>query len=367
MLKFVIWKCVGAVVASTVTGVSAFAADSPRFTVADREVVATKEQREALGLKWFVDGNLGMEKTGQQLRLYGANGGSSVRVTGTPERPFQKVDPVAISAAKKDFQYLAGGPLFLDPESNRTFLFYHAERHRNTAKNFYSVLGLSVQTDAQGLEFSDLGPFFPANIPSEQAGGSIEVCGSPYVIKDGYFYVFARDVSSNGKPRENNLAVVRASVSEVVRAGCQGKSAAWLKYYNGAFSEPAIGGKSSPLENGNPNTRWMDVSFNTALNKFVLVIAANNALLNTDLFITWSEDGIHWAERRRLTDDHGESFYPSILGFQEVSRQTGKEFYVYYTFSKKGGWGRWDDALIVRRKVTFADEIHTRTHAGDGR
>lgn len=99
----------------------------------------------------------------------------------------QKVESVTIKTENKHFRYFSGGPLYLDPQSKRIFLFYHAEIHRGTAKNFYSVLGLSVQTDAQGLEFKDLGPVFVANVSNEKAERTVEICGAPYIIKDGYF------------------------------------------------------------------------------------------------------------------------------------------------------------------------------------
>lgn len=70
--------------------------------------------------------------------------------------------------------------------------------------------------------------------------------------------------------------------------------------------------------------------------------------------MTWSDDGIAWAERKILVDENGECFYPSILGFGDDQRQTGTEFYVYYSLSTKGGFERWHDAVIARRKITVS-------------
>lgn len=333
----------------------AFSAEVPAFSVGEREVVATKAQRDALGLKWFIDGNGGVLACGDKVLLYGANGREPVRVSGTRENPIQTVDRVSIATDHKEFQYLAGGPFYRDPDSSRIFLFYHAEIHRGTYKNFYSVLGLAIQSDEQGLKFKDLGPIFMANVPQEQAEHSVEVCGSAYVIKDGYFYVYARDVMKEGHARQNNLSLARAEVAEVVQAGLAGRSAKWTKYFNGTFSEPAIGGRSSPLESGNPGTRWMDISYNAAIGKFVMVVAANTSPRSVELFMTCSEDGIHWAGRRKVASEAGEAFYPSITGFLADPRQTEREFYVYYSFSPQGGWERWSDAAIVRRKITFPE------------
>ena len=337
-----------------VTATCTFADGSPAFTVGDREIVATKAERDSLGLQWFIDGNLGvLLKASNQVQLYGANGSKPVRVTGSSQNLFQEIATISIATTNRDFRYLAGGPVYLDPHSKRIFLFYHAEIHRGSARNFYSVLGLSIQTNQNGLEFQDLGPIFMANVPDEKAQGTVEICGAPYMIRDGYFYVYARDVMSAGIPRENNLSVARAKVAEVVQAGLEGRSAKWTKWYNQAFSEPAVGGKSTPLEKGNPATRWMDVSYNAVLRKYIMVAAANTSPSKVELFVTWSDDGIIWAERRKLVTENGECFYPSIVGFGEDPRQTEAQFYVYYTFSEKGGWDRWSDAVIARRKITL--------------
>jgi len=206
------------------------------------------------------------------------------------------------------------------------------------------------------LEFQDLGPIFSPNVPNEYAKKSIELCGAPYVIKDGCFYVYARDAMMEVKPRQSNLSVARAKVKDVVERALEGKSAVWQKYYKGAFSEPALGGRSTPLECGNPTTRWMDVSYNVALHKFIMVVAANTMLSDVNLFISFSDDGIQWTEREHLTHEDGESFYVSVVGLGRNPRQTGNEFYVYYTSSKKGGWERWSDSDIVRRKITLKRE-----------
>ena len=107
----------------------------------------------------------------------------------------------------------------------------------------------------------------------------------------------------------------------------------------------------------------MDVSYNSALDSFVMVVAANTLLQNVNLFITCSKDGIHWADRRKLVAENGEAFYPTLTGFLDDPRRTEKAFYVYYTFSPKGGWDRWNDAAIVRRKITFASPGRDRTVA----
>ena len=91
-------------------------------------------------------------------------------------------------------------------------------------KTSTAALGLCVQTDKEGLQFEDLGPIFQANVSNDKAETTVEICGFS-VIKDGYFYLYARDVLEKGKIKQCNLSVARAKVSDVVRAGLKGKNA----------------------------------------------------------------------------------------------------------------------------------------------
>lgn len=332
----------------------AFAADDPDFRVAEREVVATRSQRDALGLSWFPDGNVGMAQGDANLWLYAANGSNPVRVGGTRGQPLRTVQRVTIHSKNKSVRYLAGGPLYRDPDSGRLFLFYHAEIHRRSDRDFYSVLGLAIQSDTDGLAFADLGPIYTANIPRESAQASVELCGAPYVVREGYFYMYARDVMQGVPPTRVNLSVARAKVADVVAAGLAGQNVIWKKFHEGSFAEPALGGRSTALEKGNPDVRWMDVSYNNVLRQYIMIVAANTAPRQVAMFVAWSDDGITWSDRRKFADDHGECFYPSILGFGEDQRQTGAEFYVYYTSSATGSFERWNDAVIARRKVTVS-------------
>jgi len=49
--------------------------------------------------------------------------------------------------------------------------------------------------------------------------------------------------------------------------------------------------------------------------------------------------------------DAGAQFYPTIVGMEPISSQSGASFFVYYTDSILGGWDRWQDARWVRRRI----------------
>lgn len=309
--------------------------------------IGDPQWRAEAGLSWFPDGNLGAIRRGGRTLLYGANGPKPVRLTLNKDNRLIKVEPVDIDGVPQRYQYLAGGPVYRDPKSGRLLLFYHAEIHRGSLKNFYSVLGLAIQTDREGLRFRDIGPIFSPNLPEDHSPVAFEACGAPVVMNQGYLYVYARDAAPQG--RVNQLIVLRCPVNELVAAAIKGKAVEWRKFYQGRFSEPGLGGRSSPLEKGNPAVRWMDVTFNKALNLFVMIVAAPTHR-GTALFAAWSPDGIHWGKRVGLFEHRGgECFYPSIIS--SPLRETGNEFLLAYTFSRKGGWDRWNDAVWLTRTV----------------
>lgn len=322
-------------------------ADDSPFVIGGTEELISRSACHDLGLEWFVDGNIGVATIDGEFFAYAANGASPVRFQSSMDQFIQGVSPVRIVSDRSDFHYLAGGPVLRDPTSGKLLLFYHAEIHRGTERNFYSSLGIAVQTDAQGLEFADLGEIFIPETAQSGAAATIEVCGAPYVIKGQYIYVYTRDRVGH---REKNLVVVRASLEDVFSSARNRKAAVWMKYFEGNFSEPACGGRSSSLEKNNPNTRWMDVTYNRRLGEFVMVVAASDKQ-GTGLYLTRSVDGIHWSPRWRIPTEVGESFYPSIVDYDDSPRETDDALFIIYTHSKKGEWDRWQDAKIMRRKI----------------
>lgn len=321
----------------------------PRFEAGPPKTLGDSSWRTRARLSWFPDGNIGALRRNASTLLYAANGPKPVRLTFGKDGHLIAVQPVMIEGTAQGYHYLAGGPIYRDPVSGRVLLFYHAEIHRGSEKDFSSVLGLAIQVDEEGLRFRDAGVIFRPS--AHRKSGAFDAGGAPVVVRGGDFYVYARDLSPGGTV--NNLIVLSAPVKEVISAAAKGKPFAWRKFFNGAFSEPTLGGLSSPLEKGNPPVRWMDVSFHPALGLYILVVAAPSGR-GTALFASWSRDGLHWVRRVRLTDHQGgECFYPSIISSPQ--RECGSEFHLDYTYSREGEWDRWSDALWLRRTVRITD------------
>lgn len=323
--------------------VAADAAYAINIAVGPQELVYTKSQR----ISTWPDGNLGPVSLGNgQYEFYGANGSKPIRTIGTLDDPGANKKSVKINGVpKKTYDYLAGGPIYIDSATGTKLMIYHAEVHGKKKADFHAYLGLAVASDNTGLNFNDLGVFLDAN-----TRGPAEVGGGTYAIMDGYMNVYYKDWLADGSTAE--LAVARASVSDVVNNALAGRGTTFNKYYNGGWTEPGLGGKSSYLETTNTANSWVSVSYNDYLDQLVMV-SAQWLPEGTDLYMATSADGLNWSSRTPVAVGPGEQFYPTIIGTGADPTHSDQSFYVYYTDSKKGGWNRWKDAQLVRRTITI--------------
>jgi hypothetical protein len=335
------------------------AAHAAEFSIGSPEVVFTKKQRSSAGGSTWPDGNIGAVYNGDgTYDFYGANGSKPVMTTGTLANPGGSKKSVSITGApKKAFKYLSGGPVFADPYSNARLMIYHAEE--GGGKDFHSVLGMAISTDPEGRTFRDLGVIVRPNLTE----GHAEVGGGSFGIVDGHLNVYYTDWMADGTI--NQVAVARASITDVLTNALAGRGTSFNKYYNGGWTESALGGKSSHVEIGNPGNSWLSISRNDYLDQLVMVSAQGSAT-GTDLYMATSSDGVNWGPRLPVAVDLGEQFYPSILGTGTDPSHSGKSFYVYYTDSKKGGWGRWGDSQLFRRSITVDPQNPNAIGASSG-
>jgi hypothetical protein len=324
---------------------------TPIFSVGAKEVVYSASKRKGKGASW-PDGNFGVLSNGDGTYDFYAANSSKIKVTsGTLNDPAaKKIGTGKIyNIPKKTYGYVAGGPIYEDPASGARLMVYHAEIHYGS--KYSSVLGLAASVDPKGLAFYDLGTIITPNIPVGQSQWSVDVGGGSFAIKDGQFNVYYRDYLADGSSSE--LAVARAPLADLVSNSLNGISTPFSKYYNGGWTEPGRGGKSSPLETGNPANWWSSVSYNEYLDQMVLVSSQWQAGgTRADLYLATSPDGVNWSTRQPLALDGGEQMYPTIIGTGADPQRTGQSFYVYYTDGS-----RWGSAQLARREVTFDPSI----------
>jgi hypothetical protein len=85
----------------------------------------------------------------------------------------------------------------------------------------------------------------------------------------------------------------------------------WEKFYQGDFTEPGLGGKETPVVDGyavNAGAMYPHVTFSKSLNKYILTFNFNRVaearqemtLSKSGVYITLSDDGIHWSAPVKL-------------------------------------------------------------------
>ncbi|KKW10215.1 MAG: hypothetical protein UY49_C0030G0008 [Microgenomates group bacterium GW2011_GWC1_49_7] len=173
------------------------------------------------------------------------------------------------------------------------------------------------------------------------------VQGAPYIIKDGYFYVYNKDLCPN--PSE---AVARAPVSDVLAAARQGQTTPWKKYYNGSWESDGLGGPCSPvvIEQGIDHT---DAAYSTYTQKYYVTLSKQSSGgSDTWIKLYESSNGIHWSYLTTIVQESG---LGERKGYQYVTivdasgndnGVVGKSFYVY---SAKDS----TNATVYRWLITF--------------
>lgn len=189
--------------------------------------------------------------------------------------------------------------------------------------------------------------------------------GMGRVIKIGeYFYHF---FFADAGGWRTHLA--RSRVSDL------GKPGTWYKYYNGSFSEPGIGGRSTPVNNLPASGAF--VVYNSYLNRFITSFVSGKFgfsfyYSSEGDFLSWNgfpqpqtarEISIYpqvsFNEDYRVdywllprTSNHKQVYaYGSLIAPGGDSDTAGKEFYLYYMklFDGEG----FDKRYLLRRKINL--------------
>ena len=323
--------------------------------------VVSTAQRNNLGLNSWPDGPLGVVSNGTSFIFEAANSAAIARMTGTLDNPlaFGGSPSLAIRNPKETVDYAAGGPVYQVPNSSTWLMVYHLERwHNGDSTNFWASLGLAQSTD-QGQTWTDLGEIIQHNTPSGSAG-IYDIGGGTLVVINGYLYIYFLDWTGDAPGTAVFLAVARAKVTDVVAAAAQGNVTPFFKFYNGAWTQPALGGVASELGAAcTPKaTGWFgSVVYNTYLQKYILVYPTPATGTNVNLYLASSSDGLSWTGSSVIANAATEQFYPTVLGEDGNPSSTGQQFYVYYTSSVSGGFNRWTDAVLARRLVSLSGTL----------
>jgi len=294
--------------------------------------------------------------------------GSVVTTLGTLDNPLGSGDPQdvsvspnsdsAISSNYPSYGYTGGGPVFQVPAgmpgAGNLLVTYHAELPDDA---LYAALGLATSSD-NGLHWTDLGEIIRLNQAYAVGLDGFEIGDGPLVLSpDGkYFYLYFPDWIANGTlhttvnniSTTTNVSVARAPVASVLDAAFGSShphAVPFEKFYQGNWHlQPAIGGASTDLVPGSRFQGYIDIHFNSAIQRYVMIISND-----TTFGYSESTDALHWTLPTLLGSFGPTAAYPTAVGLGDDPHILGNNFYVYFTFLPSDGWA---GGLLRRLSVT---------------
>ena len=362
---------------------------TPKVTA--NEVVASPKQRYNAGQKAeppitdtisgfaWPDTPVSVIKTASGYEFFGSDGGdharqlweghwvgtnkwgSVVTTLGTLGNPLGTGNPqdVSISANPDSsvnpnypsYTYMGGGPVFQVPAgmtgAGNLLLVYHAEILNDA---LYAVLGLATSSD-NGLHWTDLGEIIRLNQSFAPGLDPFEIGDGPLVLSpDGkFFYLYFPDWLANGTPHittTTNVSIARARVDAVLAAAfgsTRQYAVPFEKFYRGTWDlQPGIGGASTDLNPKSQYQGYLDIHFNRALNRYVMIISND-----TNFGYSESVDGLEWTLPTQLGAFGPIAAYPTAVGLGADPHVLDSTFYVYYTHLPIDGTG-WTNGALHR-------------------
>ncbi len=351
-------------------------------------VVVTPAQRVAAGKKAqppitdtyngfaWPDTPMGVIKTGNGYEFFASDGGahyrqmwnghwvgnnksgSVVTTVGTLDNPLGTGDPEDVSVLQNpdagvnanypSYGYMGGGPVYQVPAgmtgAGNLLATYHAELPNDA---LYAALGLAASSD-YGLHWTDLGEIIRLNQAYAVGLDGFEIGDGPLVLSpDGkYFYLYFPDWMANGTlhtanadgvSTTTNVSVARALAASVLDAAfgsARPHAVAFEKFYEGNWHlQPGAGGASSDLIPSAPFSGYLDIHYNNAIARYVLIISDD-----TNFAYAESVDLLHWTLPVSLGAFGPIAAYPTAVGLGEDPHVLGKSFYVYFTHLPADGW-----------------------------
>jgi hypothetical protein len=367
-------------------------------TVTGPVVVASPAQRLAAGQRAqppltdafdWPDTPLGIIKTVSGYEFFGSDGGahnrqmweghwvgnnkggSVVTTMGTLDNPLGSGNPLDVSVSANtdsavntnypSYGYMGGGPIYQVPAgmtgAGNLLVTYHAELPNDA---LYAALGLAASSD-NGLHWSDLGEIIRLNQAYAVGLDGFEIGDGPLVLSpDGkYFYLYFPDWIANGTlhlanaagvSTTTNVSVARAPVASLLEAAFGSghpHAVPFEKFYRGDWHlQPAIGGASTDLNPNSSYQGYLDVHYDSALQRYVMIISNDTTFAYAE-----SIDALHWSLPVSLGDFGPIAAYPTAVGLGDDPHVLGKSFYVYFTFLPTDGTG-WKNGSLQRLKLT---------------
>ena len=290
---------------------------------------------------WFPDGHITMLPDGNSFQMYWA-GSSSYRSIG-PSISSQQRSPTtgsALSAGASTSDFDNGGAWLMSAfrhAGHNLIGIYHGEDHywpgySNPGNIAWKSIAYCSSSD-NGISWSKGGQIItsPSAKPSSPTwGGSGDAC-VVYDAENARWVCFYQE----------HWIYTAMSTNAIPLPGT------WKKYYNGAFTQPGLGGLQTPVPGltGHPGAN-PSVHFNTHLKKWVMVWHTWN---DTGLWLSISDDLLNWQTPINVVSASSpqRKWYPTIIGRTDVLASEYANLYFAY-WPDKANWQRQFLGLPIR-------------------
>jgi hypothetical protein len=251
--RFAVLGVVLVLAASVVVAVQGAAA--PHLVIVGQEETAIA--RGTWGLEWFPDGSIAFRRRGGELDVWVAGGvtDTGVRSTFLLRGPdFDHLTPHATengkalpvftpSGAGFDRDYVGPGSVLPAANGSDLLMFYHAEDQTCDESNAKVGIGLARSSDG-GVTWERQGQIISGRDPVSGCPVRFTGAGYPSAVysPDGqYIYLYYMDWWNTNDLGADEVHVARAPVAS------DGAPGTWLKFHDGGFTEPGLGGGSTPV------------------------------------------------------------------------------------------------------------------------
>ncbi|MEV4140679.1 hypothetical protein AB0J72_52005 [Dactylosporangium sp. NPDC049742] len=305
----------------------------PKFTLDQAELVMGPDDFEHIGINDALDGSVSVVPKNGSFDFYHSSGNRLQKFHGDLRHPAQT--PVYHDPASVRFTNLNqfDGTWWIEniyrtPEGH-LLAFCHIE-NANPATSGWWAGGLAYSTD-DGEHFQILGKTIAAEV-KQQTGANGNIGGMPFVVKDGYFYVY---FTEPGVP-----SVARAPVDEVLDAARRGTVSQWMKIdRNGGFTSDGMNGTGGwVVQAGETNdySTHGDAAYSTYLGKYLMAGGSGGA--GRGVFLAFGDDPAHfetpnWLLNSDAVNKPTLSPYETIVNLDGSDNgEVGREFYVYFGY-----------------------------------
>jgi len=307
-------------------------------------------------LHYFPDAHLTFLDRGDEKRLFLVAGVSTWLMQGEDMRSLEPVAQVLKPGEPGSFDngYAGIFGAYDDNESGELLAFYHAEDHEemgklpNGANGFYASVCLAVSRDS-GLSFEKLGPVLTGSLPKDTGGRTDQGVGEGAIVADPageYLHCYYSD-HSRVDGRGVQICLARSPIEDAGRPGT------WRKYHDGAFSEPGLGGRDTPvlsMRHADADAVFPHVQYVEALGKYLMVFSIvayadlrTNSPETSGIYLSSSEDGINWPEPEpvlhalSIPRPEQELAWHAMLDIEAI--EDGElRGWLYYAYSERWGW-----------------------------